>query len=102
MLDQIIEVMFHPFFMLIYGMLAHFARKVIAAQAHQSDRRPCITDYWKHNPMQTIVSLTGALAGFGALYGSPELTKLTAFGIGYMADNLADAVGEQTLKKVAG
>jgi len=52
--------------------------------------------------MQTIVSLTGALAGFGALYGSPELTKLTAFGIGYMADNLADAVGEQTLKKVAG
>lgn len=84
------------------GMVTHFGRKIIASVSHGTERRPCITDYWKQYPIQSALALVGAYTGFLVLYGTPELTRVVAFGLGYMADNIADAIGDRAIAKVRG
>lgn len=82
------------------GMLIFFGRKVIASKLHDSDGDPKLSDYWRKNPVQTLVSVAGAYSGFLLLYGSDEMTKSAALGLGYMADSIADAVVAKTKNKV--
>lgn len=96
-LDTIILVV-----LLHLGMATHFGRKVLASLSHGTEKRPCITDYWKQYPIQSVLALVGAYTGFLVLYGTPELTRVVAFGLGYMADNIADAIGERAIAKVRG
>ena len=114
MIDEIFDALFHPFAFLIYGLLTHFGRKIIASITHDTENRPHVKDYWKswHNRIKTGVSTVGALAGYG-LYAhfpdyasmAPDIQKVvcgTAFGIGYMADNIADAIGDKAINKIKG
>lgn len=84
------------------GMATHFGRKVLASMAHGAKKRPCVTDYWKSHRIQSALALVGAYTGFLVLYGTPEMTRVVAFGLGYMADNIADAIGERAVNKLRG
>lgn len=84
------------------GMATHFGRRVLASMTHGAKKRPCITDYWKQYPIQSVLALVGAYTGFLVLYGTPEMTRVVAFGLGYMADNIADAIGDRAIAKMRG
>lgn len=114
MIDQIFQAIFHPFAFMIYGLLTHFGRKILAAATHDTANKPKIKDYWKnwHNRIKTGLSATGALVGYG-LYAhfpdyvnmAPEIQRVvcgTAFGLGYMADNIADALGDKAINRIKG
>lgn len=85
-------------FMLLAGMLAHFLKKVI--EERRAGRLVTLKAYWLANPYATAFSVLGAVAGFVALAGTAELTKLTAFGLGYACDSAASMVGERGAKKL--
>lgn len=105
-------LMFHPFTFLLAGIMVHFGRKVVASRMHESDKIPCITDYWKKNPVQSTLALIGAYIGYGLFVAGPDFAKaeaqllnmaqMTAFGIGYMADNIADAIGAKVANRIIG
>ncbi len=107
-----IEMITHPFVLVIMGLFAHFGRKMLAAASHGTESRPCLTDYWKKNPVQSGVSLVGAVAGYAMFAHFPDFDQLTpevqnvirvtAFGIGYMADNVVDAVGDKAMSRIRG
>ena len=114
MIDQIFDALFHPFAFMVYGLMTHYGRKVLAAYTHDAKNLPKLKDYWKswHNRIKTGLSAMGALVGYGLYahfpeYGdmNPEIQRVvcgTAFGIGYMADNIADAIGDKTMSKIKG
>lgn len=105
----VFAILFHPFAFLVYGLFTHFGRKVMAATTHSTGNRPSITDYWKRNRLNSLMTLTGAIVGYGLMAHFPDFENMapeiqnvvrgTAFGIGYMADNIADAIGQKALRK---
>jgi hypothetical protein len=105
-------LMFHPMTFLIAGIITHFGRKVIASRMHESDTYPCITDYWKKNPVQSALALIGAYIGYGLFVDGPDfstadkvllnMARMTAFGVGFMADNIADAIGSKVARQIVG
>lgn len=111
-IDAFTQVLAHPFVLMLLGLLSHFGRKMLAATTHATENKPCFTDYWKKNPIQTVLSLTGAIAGYAMFAHFPDFDKMgpeiqnvvrvTAFGIGFMADNVADAVGTKTRNRIEG
>lgn len=111
-LNEFIYVLCHPFTLTLMGLLAYFGRKVLAAATHATENKPCFTDYWRKHPIQTVLSVTGALAGYAMFAHFPDfqnmapevqnVVRTTAFGIGYMADSVIDAVGDKAMSKIKG
>lgn len=111
-LDTATQALAHPFVLMLLGLMAHFGRKILAAVTHDAANKPCLTDYWRKNPIQTVISVTGALAGYAMFAHFPDFDKMspevqnvvrvTAFGIGYMADSVVDAVGTKTKTRIEG
>ena len=112
MINAIFDALFHPFAFLIYGLMTHFGRKIVAALTHDAKNLPKLSDYWKswHNRIKTMMSLIGGLVGYG-LYAhfpdyaqmAPDIQKIvcsTAFGIGYLSDNIADAIGDKAMNRI--
>lgn len=101
-------VIFHPVMMLIYGIGIHFLRKMAAAKMHSTGSTPCITDLWKQQPFQTAISLMSAGIGYVVLVHAPDfsdlspqvqnMVRINAFGIGFMCDSVADAIGEKAIR----
>ena len=92
--------------------MTHFGRKIVAALTHDAKNLPRLKDYWKswHNRIKTMMSLIGGLVGYG-LYAhfpdyaqmAPDIQKIvcsTAFGIGYLSDNIADAIGDKAINRI--
>lgn len=84
--------------LLLGGMASHFLKKLI--EARQSGNDFDLIQYFKANPYQTALSIISGFVGFFALYGTAELTRVTAFGLGYMCNSVADIVGERSVKKL--
>lgn len=111
-INDFTQVIAHPFVLMLLGLLSHFGRKILAATMHGTESKPCFTDYWKKNPIQTALSLTGAIAGYAMFAHFPDFDKMatdiqnvvrvTAFGVGFMADNVADAVSIKVKTKIEG
>ena len=112
MINTIFDALFHPFAFLLYGLMTHFGRKIVAALTHDAKNLPKLSDYWKswHNRIKTMMSLIGGLVGYG-LYAhfpdyaqmAPDIQKIvcsTAFGIGYLSDNIADAIGDKAINRI--
>ena len=110
LLNEFVYVVSHPFFMMFYGLLIHFARKLLASKTRDTDSDPCLTDYWKKHPLKSMISVLGALAGYFMVAHYQDFATMnheiqnsiraTALGVGFMADNLVDAFGEKALAKV--
>lgn len=111
-IDTVAQSIAHPFVLMLLGLLAHFGRRVLAAVTHDTANKPCLTDYWRKNPIQALISVTGALAGYAMFAHFPDFEKMspeiqnvvrvTAFGIGFMADSVVDAVGTKTKNRIEG
>ncbi len=104
-----LQVLAHPLMMLIYGLLVHFARKRLASMTHETSKTICFADYWRLHPVQSVISVVSAFVGFIIFVGIDlpdkegqmmDLARMSAFGIGYMADNIADAIGERTMRSL--
>jgi len=108
--DIVFMVLFHPFAFLLYGLMTHFGRKIMAAHTHDTDNLPELTDYWKKNRINSLLTMIGAVVGYGLMAHFPDFDQMapeiqnvvrgTAFGIGYMADNIADSIGQKALRKI--
>lgn len=85
--------------MLILGLATHFLKEMLRIKK-ETGKVPNILQYWKDNPYQTLLCLIGAAAGYFALLETAQLTALTAFGIGYMANSVADVLGKRSLDKL--
>lgn len=92
------EFLSDPLFMLFLGLASHFLKDLIrlAAEGNMLTLR----QYWLKNPYQTVLSIIGAIVGYVALGSSGQLTALTAFGAGYMANSVADLIGKRTTAKL--
>lgn len=109
-LNGFADIIAHPMVLMLMGLAAHFGRKVLAAVTHGAQRRPCLTDYWKKNPIQSGISLIGAFAGYAMFAHFPDfdsmnsevqnVIRVTAFGIGYMADSVVDSIGTKTKNRL--
>lgn len=85
--------------MVVLGLLTHFLKDLIRIK-QENGVPPNIIEYWKANPYQTLLCVVGACAGYFALLETGQLTALTAFGIGYMANSVADVIGKRALNKI--
>lgn len=87
------ELLVHPFAMLCYGLAAHFLKHM--SQQRVSGKPITPRAYWLAHPYHSALSVVGALAGYAALIEAGQLTGLTAFGVGYMANSMADVLGQR-------
>jgi len=84
--------------MLLYGLATHFLKALSQIKTGTGQFiSPRV--YYLSNPYQTILSVVGAVAGFSLLYGTDELTKASAFMMGYMADSAVDVIGQRSKLK---
>jgi hypothetical protein len=111
-LNEIVGILTDPFVLTILGLLAHFLRKLIAGATHENAKVPSIVEYWFKNPAQSAIALIGAIAGYAMFAHFPDFNSMapdiknvvrtTAFGVGYMADNMVDAIGGKTMDRIRG
>lgn len=87
------------FAMLTLGLASHYLKE-LARITKEDGKPPHPSHYWINYPYQSILSVTGSLAGFIMLYESGQISALTAFGIGYMADSAADIIGKRSEGKL--
>lgn len=80
--------------MLALGLAAHFCKE-LARINKEAGAVPHPIRYWSRYPYQTALCVIGALVGFLSLYETGQLTGLTAFGCGWMANSMADVVGKR-------
>lgn len=80
--------------MLVLGLATHFLVDVIALR--KTDPSAGFKSYWTANPYQSALSIIGALVGYAVLDGMGELTLVTAYGVGYMANSVPDVIGKRT------
>jgi len=78
----------------ILGLLSHFIKKVI--EAKQAGDPITIKEYYISNPYKSIYSILICAGGIMMLWGSDELTRVTAFTFGYMSDSVVAMMNRKT------
>lgn len=84
--------------LLIGGMASHFLKKLIETRNSGDDVD--LIHYFKATPYQTALAVISGFVGFFALYGTAELTRMTAFGIGYMCNSVVDVLGKRSMSSI--
>ena len=81
------------------GLLTH--QLTILAEMSQS-RKTRVTpfDYMRERPYKLSLSIIGAIIGYIVLQQMGELTLITAYGVGYMANDSIDRVGKMTSMRI--
>lgn len=90
------EIFTSPQAMLIYGLLTHFLFEFARLAAENEPRNIlCYLFGTTRRMVQSAISIIGALAGYAALFHSGDLSPITAFGVGYMANTVPDLLGKR-------
>lgn len=87
-----IEWLFHPFAMLLYGMVANMLGILEDASSQQKEPVHPV-EFFRRRPYRFALGIIAGLAGYGALADTGQLTAIAAFGVGYM--------GVDALSKIA-
>lgn len=90
---------FIPAIMLLLGLSTHLLKDLARIQI-ETGTPPHPIRYWSRNPYQTLICVIGAAAGYFALQETGQLTGLTAFGMGYMANSVADILGKRATERL--
>lgn len=98
-MSMVLDLIAFPPAMLLYGLLTHFLKDMARIKA-ETGALMHPGDYVAEFPVQTALALVGALAGLGALHTTGELTAVTAYGVGYMANSVADIIGKRSLDRL--
>lgn len=94
--DIIIKVL-----LMLLGLSCHFLKAFVQIKK-ATGKNVSPQEYFIDNKWHTFLALAGASAGFLLLMGTAELTKAVAFGLGYMADSVADTLGQRSKKAIDG
>lgn len=78
----------------LLGLAAHFCKELVRIQ-RETNAVPQVVRYWSKHPYQTALCFIGAAVGFLGLYEAQQLTSVTAFGCGWMANSMADVMGKR-------
>lgn len=89
------------FVLMVLGLACHFLKAFVQIKKN-TGKSVSPREYFVDNKWHTLLALAGASAGFLLLMGSGELTKAVAFGLGYMADSVADTLGQRSKKAING
>ena len=81
--------------MALAGLLSHFLKDVIAIQRKEK-KIISHNEYVKLFPYQTLLCLIGVFVGMVGLHELGQLTNVTAFAVGYMANSVADIIGKRS------
>ena len=86
--------------MLALGWLAHHV-SVLAEMSQAAGKRVTPLEYARRRPYKLTLSLIGTAVGYLVLMQMDELTLLTAFGAGFIADTTVDRAGKLAMGKMA-
>lgn len=75
----------------LIGLVAHYLKKLIEAR-NATGQIVSPKSYYLANPYTSLSSLMLCAGGMLMLWGSEELTRVTAFGLGYMADSMISMI----------
>jgi hypothetical protein len=83
--------------MLILGLLSHFLIEFARLAVDKQPRNLCVYLFGSpRHQVQTAISVIGAIVGYAALQQTGDLSPLTAFGVGYIANTVPDLIGKRT------
>ena len=80
--------------MALAGLLGHFLKDLIAIQV-RTKKVPNLIEYFKQYPYHTLLCFLSVPAGLAGLHELGELTKVTAFCVGYMSNSVVDVLGKR-------
>jgi hypothetical protein len=86
--------------MLLLGLACHVLARVV--EAREGGRNQGIRGWLAQRPYKTALSGAGALAAFGLLAETGQLTLLTAWGAGYLADSALEIVTARARRALEG
>lgn len=87
-MNDCVAFLARPESMALLGLLAHGLKKIM--RVRRDGRAVTPWGYVARYPYQTLAALIGVVAGLAALHEMGQLTGITAFGVGYMANSVAD------------
>lgn len=81
--------------MLIMGVAVHWLKSLITMRNVKDMQPLSVSVYWLRFWPESLVALFSGIAGYAFLIDTGNLTSINAFGIGYMANSLADIIGNR-------
>lgn len=87
--------------LLILGVLTHWLKAFSTARRAQALAPISARDYWFKFWPESMVVLFSAVAGYLFLMESGNLSYVNSFGIGFIANSLADLVGNRVQAMIA-
>lgn len=88
-----------PEFLCVLGLLAH-QMMILAEMSQASGQVIWPQDYIRKRPYKFGLSIIGTIVGYAALMDSGQITSLTAFGVGVVANDIIDRIGKITAAKI--
>lgn len=79
--------------LVLLGTLAHVLKRIV--EVRQDNKEFGIKEYFGLYPYATALMVLTALGTSAGLYAAGELTLVTAFATGYMAQSVARATGNK-------
>ncbi|SFD67003.1 hypothetical protein SAMN05660831_02063 [Thiohalospira halophila DSM 15071] len=86
--------------MLLVGLACHILARVV--EARESGDGQTLAGWLSQRPYKTALAAGGALAAYGVLAETGQLSLLTAFGAGYLADSALEMVTARARRAVGG
>lgn len=101
MVSEELILLFMQFLFLLLGMGYH----LVLVLGEMSQARGCVVSpflFIKERPYKFAGAFIGSIVGFAILHSMGELSLLTAFGAGVMANDSADRVAKMTQRRMIG
>lgn len=95
-----VDLIAHPFAMLAYGLAANLIGGCMEASSPGKPVNPVA--YVADRPYRTALGVIAALAGYGALASTDQLTAISAFAVSYAGIDVLDKIGQAAANRVAG
>lgn len=89
-----------PVVMVVLGLATHQLKELARISVEERGNVHPVR-YWTKFPYQTALCVVGAATGYFALLETGQLSGLTAFGVGYMSNSVADILGKRSLDKLS-
>jgi hypothetical protein len=80
--------------MVVVGLVSHFLKDIVRIRKEDGVMINPV-EYFVKFPYQSVLAVLSAFSGTVIAYEMGELTMLTAFAVGYMANSVADTIGKR-------
>lgn len=93
--DLLIPFFADPLVMALMGLFTHFLFDMIRIKKEEG-KFLTLAQYWKEHPHQSVICVISMIVGLVILYSTGRLSPEGAYGVGYVANSLADKIGKRT------